>query len=81
MIEIKNSTLQELRNSFSGEVYTDQSTRLQYATDASAYREVPGLVTRPKDEEDIRNLVLFANKYRPHYSPCCRDLPGRTGSW
>ncbi len=31
-----------------------------YATDASAYREIPMAVTRPKNREDIRKLITFA---------------------
>lgn len=45
-----------------GELYSDLSTRLMYATDASAYRELPLGVVRPHHENDIINLVHFAAK-------------------
>jgi FAD/FMN-containing dehydrogenase/Fe-S oxidoreductase len=44
-----------------GDLYTDMTTRLLYATDASAYRELPLAVARPLDEEDIQKLILFAS--------------------
>src|SRR5688572_6129800 len=49
-----------LRNQLKGELFTDETTRRLYATDASAYREVPIAVAVPKDEDDIVALVRFA---------------------
>jgi len=43
-----------------GELYTDTTMRTLYATDASAYREMPLAVAVPKSEEDIRKLIAFA---------------------
>jgi hypothetical protein len=40
--------IDSLKLEFEGEIYTDQSQRLLYATDASAYREIPLGVARPK---------------------------------
>mgnify|MGYP006288097061 FL=1 len=45
-----------------GDLYTDKKTRLLYATDASAYREIPGAVALPKNPEDIRELIHFARE-------------------
>ena len=45
---------------FDGDIYTDQAQRLLYATDASAYREIPLGVARPKHAADIRRLIGFA---------------------
>ncbi|MCD4734850.1 MAG: FAD-binding oxidoreductase, partial [Bacteroidales bacterium] len=53
-------TLDDLRSSFQGDIYIDHSSRLQYATDASAYREMPLAVTRPRNIEDLKRLILFA---------------------
>ena len=39
-------------------ILTDNLHRLAYATDASAYREVPEGVAYPETVEDIRELVL-----------------------
>ncbi|MCD4725393.1 MAG: FAD-binding oxidoreductase, partial [Bacteroidales bacterium] len=59
-----NKDIEELRERLKGEVLDDQSSLLQYATDASAYREVPLLVTRPKNGDDIRELISFAREHR-----------------
>ena len=50
----------ELRDSLEGELYTDLTTRRLYATDASAYREIPIAVAFPKTDEDIARLIRFA---------------------
>jgi len=44
-----------------GDVFTDNTTRILYATDASLYREIPAAVVRPKNTHDIRKLIVFAN--------------------
>ena len=54
--------LQVLQKNFGGEIFFDKSIRLMYATDASAYREVPAAVAYPKNSEDIKALVLFAKE-------------------
>jgi len=53
---------EEIRKHFKGDIYLDDSTRVLYSTDASAYREKPMAVTRPKDVEDIGLLIDFAQK-------------------
>lgn len=50
-----------LKNHFSGEFHSDFTTRSIYATDASAYREMPIAVAIPKNLQDIQTLILFAN--------------------
>ncbi len=54
--------LAEFKKVFVGEIFTDKSTRLMYATDASAYREIPTAVAYPKNKSDIINLIHFARK-------------------
>lgn len=51
-----------LKSSFDGEIFTDESTLLMYATDASAYREIPVAVTYPKSKSDIVKLIHFARE-------------------
>lgn len=46
--------------SLDGEFFTDETTRRLYATDASAYREIPMAVALPKNETDIEKLIRFA---------------------
>lgn len=53
--------LLELNKSLDGDIFTDEYTRLQYATDASAYRELPLAVCLPKAENDIKTLIEFAS--------------------
>ena len=48
--------------SFQGEVLTDDSIRLIYATDASAYREMPIGVVYPANADDIKKLIAFCRK-------------------
>src|SRR5918995_2069746 len=50
----------DLKNELEGEFFTDETTRRLYATDASAYREVPAAVAVPKTEKDIEILIKFA---------------------
>lgn len=47
---------------FTGEFYTDETTRRLYATDASAYRELPLAVAVPKAEQDLVQLVRAASE-------------------
>ncbi|WP_235942312.1 FAD-binding and (Fe-S)-binding domain-containing protein [Perlabentimonas gracilis] len=54
--------LEKLAKDFDGDVYWDISTRLQYATDASAYREIPDAVALPKTKEDLKKLIAIALK-------------------
>lgn len=52
---------QPLRSSLSGDLYTDETHRRLYATDASAYRELPLAVVIPKGKQDLITLVKFAS--------------------
>lgn len=46
-----------------GDVLADRATRVLYATDASAYREMPLGVVRPRDHADVVQLVTFAREH------------------
>ncbi|MBK5269492.1 MAG: FAD-binding oxidoreductase, partial [Bacteroidia bacterium] len=56
-----NALLQQLATSLEGTLYFDTTMRTLYATDASAYREMPLAVAIPKTVDDIRKLIAFAN--------------------
>lgn len=56
--------LKQLKPTLEGDLYTDNATRILYATDASAYREMPLAVVRPKNKDDISKLVRFANEQK-----------------
>jgi len=51
-----------LKNQLQGELVNDNLHRIIYATDASAYRELPLAVIYPKSSEDIEKVVLFADQ-------------------
>jgi FAD/FMN-containing dehydrogenase/Fe-S oxidoreductase len=50
-------------------IYTDPLHRIAYATDASAYREVPQGVAFPENEQDIVYLIETARKSKIHLIP------------
>ena len=53
--------LQQLSTTLEGELFYDDTIRALYATDASAYREIPLAVAMPRSDADIKKLVAFAN--------------------
>ncbi len=55
--------LDRLNAELAGDLSYDETTRLIYSTDASAYREKPTAVARPAHAEDIRKLIAFAQKH------------------
>lgn len=62
-------TFEELKNEIKGDLFTDGLQRILYATDASAYREIPLAVTRPKDKDDIRKIMEFARSIKSSVIP------------
>src|SRR5690349_24645738 len=52
--------LQQLARQLEGDLYFDDAMRILYATDASAYREMPLAVAIPKTIIDIKKLIAFA---------------------
>ncbi|MFN8256855.1 MAG: FAD-linked oxidase C-terminal domain-containing protein [Bacteroidales bacterium] len=52
----------ELKDKLKGEFHTSQIYKTIYSTDASSYREMPVAVAYPKDINDLRTLIAFANK-------------------
>ena len=55
-----NERLKELSAQLEGEFYVDDTMRILYATDASAYQEMPLAVAIPKSIDDIKKLIAFA---------------------
>jgi len=60
-VEILRSLLL-LQTNFEGEIFADDVMRLMYATDASAYRELPLAICYPKNKSDLKKLIRFANE-------------------
>lgn len=57
-----HTSLKKLQQQLEGELYYDQLHRIVYATDASAYRQLPLAVAIPKNEDDIRALIKYAQQ-------------------
>jgi FAD/FMN-containing dehydrogenase/Fe-S oxidoreductase len=55
--------IQKLNIQLEGEILTDKASLVLYATDASAYRELPIAIVRPKSSKDIKVLISFAKKH------------------
>ncbi|MBO0938019.1 FAD-binding protein [Fibrella sp. HMF5335] len=53
-----------LPSQYTGEFHTDSTTRTLYATDASAYREMPLAVAVPRSEVDLSLLVQYARQHK-----------------
>jgi FAD/FMN-containing dehydrogenase/Fe-S oxidoreductase len=64
-----NGKLQQLASTIEGEFYTDETMRILYATDASAYREMPLAVAVPKTKDDIKKLIAFAHAEKASVIP------------
>src|SRR4028119_2415946 len=64
-----NVKLQELRRSLEGDLYDDNTMRVLYATDASAYREMPLAVSMPRSVDDIKTLISFAHTEKTSLVP------------
>ena len=61
--------LKQLSTQLQGELYDDTTMRTLYATDASAYREMPLAVAIPKTKEDIQKLIQFAKENKTNLIP------------
>ncbi|WP_333863853.1 FAD-binding oxidoreductase, partial [Chitinophaga sp.] len=66
---IKRDELIQLGQELKGELYTDDTMRTLYATDASAYREMPLAVAIPHDESDLKTLIRFARQHKTSLIP------------
>jgi len=61
--------LKRLAGDIDGEFYDDKTMRTLYATDASAYREMPLAIAVPKTVEDIKKLIQFARNEKVSLIP------------
>ena len=55
--------MKQLAQELDGDLHTGKAIRTIYATDASAYREMPLAVAIPKSPDDLRKLISFARKH------------------
>ena len=61
--------LRKLAKEIKGELHLDETMRILYATDASAYREIPLAVALPRSAEDIKKLIAFARDHNTSLIP------------
>jgi len=61
--------LRQLAAQLEGVLYDDVTMRTLYATDASAYREMPLAVAIPKSKADIAKLIAFARNEKTSLIP------------
>lgn len=61
--------LRQLALELEGTLYDDDTMRTLYATDASAYREMPLAVAIPAHEGDIKRLIAFARENKTSLIP------------
>lgn len=61
--------LQKLSEELEGKLYLDDAIRTLYATDASAYREMPLAVAIPSTVEDLKKLIVFAREEKTSLIP------------
>ncbi len=64
-----NASLAQLARELQGEFYDDETTRILYATDASAYREMPLAVAIPRTVEDLQKLIAYAREHKTNLVP------------
>ncbi len=64
-----NGKLKQLARDLEGELYFDKRMRILYATDASAYREMPLAVAIPRSEKDLKKLIGFARAEKTSLIP------------
>ncbi|TWF39672.1 Fe-S oxidoreductase [Chitinophaga polysaccharea] len=61
--------LEQLAQKLEGTLYTDDTMRTLYATDASAYREMPLAVAIPQHIDDLKTLIRFARENKTSLIP------------
>ncbi len=61
--------LNQLARDLKGDLYYDNRMRILYATDASAYREMPLAVAMPRTVQDIKKLIAFARAQKTSLIP------------
>jgi FAD/FMN-containing dehydrogenase/Fe-S oxidoreductase len=64
-----NQSLKQLQAALQGQLYYDNTMRLLYATDASAYREMPLAVAIPANINDLKQLIKFAHTHHTALIP------------
>ncbi len=66
---MEQQKLEALGELLDGQLFFDQTMKILYATDASAYREMPLAVAIPSSEKDLVTLVNFARENKTSMIP------------
>ncbi len=66
---MNTASFDQLRTRLTGDLFTDDTHQILYATDASAYREMPTAVAVPKTVDDLKTLIAFAREHRQSLIP------------
>ncbi|MBD2702476.1 FAD-binding protein [Spirosoma sp. BT702] len=66
---MRAESLKKLASQLAGDLFDDNTYRTLYATDASAYREVPTAVVIPKTLDDLKTLIAFAQEHKTSLIP------------
>jgi FAD/FMN-containing dehydrogenase/Fe-S oxidoreductase len=66
---VSDAALRSLGEQLQGDLFLDNTIRTLYATDASAYREVPLAVAIPRTHSDLKLLIEFANQNKVSLIP------------
>jgi len=61
---MRDFPLDILKKEIEGDIFTGEPFLLMYATDASAYKEKPDAVIRPKNRNDIEKIIRFAREHK-----------------
>lgn len=66
---MSEESLKSLAGQLTGDLFYDITHRTLYATDASAYREMPLAVAVPKTQDDLKRLIDFAHQQKTSLIP------------
>lgn len=69
IVNERATTLEQLATELEGDLFFDDTMRILYATDASAYREFPLAVAFPRSTNDIKKLIAYANSNKTSLIP------------
>lgn len=67
--ESMKRNFEALGKKLEGDLFIDDVNKILYSTDASAYKETPIAIARPKTKEDLHSLIRFANDNNTYLIP------------
>ena len=64
-----NNEFEVLAKKMEGDLFVDDVNKILYSTDASAYKETPVAIARPKNKNDLQELINFARTNKSFLIP------------